>query len=320
MNPYSGQDFFGFFATLWQRLSGSCPLASLASDEVQLLVLCGVAASSALIGTYLTLKRMTMLANSLSHTILIGIVGAHLLTFTTELMAPSLSILFLAAFLTALLTAMLTQFLCSAMKLQEDASIGLVFTSLFALGIVLITAFTRDAHIGLEAVLGNADALHPDDLISVYAALSVDFLAVALFFKEFKIAVFDPQLASILKLRPGFFNYLLMLLCALTAISAFRAVGVILVLAFLVAPVLTARVWTHRLKILLTLSALIGVLCSIAGVALSRHLLSVFQLPLSTGGLVVSLLGLAFVLSLTFRSLKGLMPFTRNKVTIDVVK
>ncbi len=307
MNPYWGNNFFGFFITLWHRLIGDYPLSALASDEVQLLVLSGIAISSALIGTFLTLKRMTMLANSLSHTILIGIVVAHLLTFSTSFLLPTLSTLLLAAILTALFTALLTQFLCSAMKLQEDASIGLVFTSLFALGIVLITVFTRDAHIGLEVVLGNVDALHPDDLKFVAAALGLDLLAIVFLFKEFKITTFDPQLASALGVRPALFNYLLMILTSLTAISAFRAVGVILVLAFLVAPVVTARLWTCHLKNLLLLAALIGVTCSVIGVALSRHLLSVYHLPLSTGGLVVSLLGLAFVLSLTFRSAKGLI-------------
>lgn len=307
MNPYWGKDFFGFFVTLWHRLMGDLPLPALASDEVQLLVLAGVAISSALIGTFLTLKRMTMLANSLSHTVLLGIVVAHLLTFSTSFLTPDLSTLILASLLTALITAFLTQLLTEGMKLQEDASIGLVFTSLFALGVVLVTVFTRNSHIGLEVIMGNVDALHPDDLKFVGVTLGLDLLAILFCFKEFKITAFDPSLASSLGIRPSFFNYFLMILTSATVISAFRAVGVILVLAFLVGPTLTARLWTCRLKTLLALASFLGVICAMVGVALSRHLLTVYQMPLSTGGLVVALLGLAYLLSLTFRSAQGLI-------------
>ena len=82
MNPYWGQNFFGFFAVLFQRLTGQLPLSQLASDEVQLLVLMGVALATVLLGSFLTLKKMTMMANSLSHTTLLGIVIAYLIFFS----------------------------------------------------------------------------------------------------------------------------------------------------------------------------------------------------------------------------------------------
>jgi manganese/zinc/iron transport system permease protein len=100
-----------------------------------------------------------------------------------------------------------------------------------------------------------------------------------------------------------------MFLTALTLIAAFRAVGVLLVLSFLVGPTLIARQWTHRLRSLLLVGIGIGCITAVFGVALSRHFLSVYHMPLSTGGLVVTLISVLYLIStlLTFRSSKGLI-------------
>jgi manganese/zinc/iron transport system permease protein len=309
MNPYWGKNFFGFFGVLFSRLAqwlrGDLPLDQLASDEIQLLVLTGVALSSALVGTFLVLKRMTMLANSLSHTILFGIVLAYLITlpFTSNgAFTLNLPILLFASLLTALLTTFLTQFLTQFLKLQEDASIGLVFTTLFALGVVLITLYTRNTHLGTEVVMGNVDALHFDDLKLISIVFLSNLAITGLFYKEFKVTAFDSMLANSLGIRTSFFHTLLMVQTAATAIGAFRAVGVLLMLAFLVGPVISARLLTHNLPRLILLAMGLGVLCSVVGVALSRHILSVHHVPLSTAGLVVSLISLAFVLAILLRA------------------
>src|ERR1700722_13660902 len=141
-NPYSGVDFFGFFQVLFMRiLSGE--ILNLATDEIQILVLMGVALSGALVGTFLVLRNMTMVANALSHTILVGIVGAYLLlsslgALTDAFEGMSLMHLTLASLLAGLLTTLLTEFLNKVTGLQEDAAVGLVFTSLFALGVLLV--------------------------------------------------------------------------------------------------------------------------------------------------------------------------------------
>lgn len=315
ITPYWGKNFFEFFSLLFQRLllwlRGDLPLSQLASDEIQLLVLMIVALSSSLVGVFLVLKRMTMLANSLSHTLLLGIVLAYIILgpFSSlsgeETHAISLTTLLVASLATALLTTLLTQLLTHVMRLQEDASIGLVFTTLFALGIVLVTVFTRNAHIGTEVIMGNVDALHFDDLKLVFWVALVDLLILGLFYKEFQITAFDGQLASALGFSPALFNYILMILVAGTAIGAFRAVGVLLVLAFLVGPPLTARLLTPHLKTLILLAAAIGVFCSLIGVALARHILSVYHAPLSTGGLVVTLIGLTYGGVICFRLTKN---------------
>lgn len=306
MNPYWGKDFFQFFNVLFFRffqwIEGDLPFDQLASDEVQILVLSGIAISSALVGSFLVFKRMTMLANSLSHTILLGIVVSYLIgSFFSkepfsENTALSLPWLLLAALIAGVITTLLTQLLIHVVRLQEDASIGLVFTTLFALGIVLVTVFTRNMHMGTEAIMGNVDALHREDIKLVFFVLLLNLLIIGAFFKEFLTIAFDPACAASLGMRVPFFNYLLMFLTAATSIGAFRAVGVLLVLAFLVGPVLAARLLTNKMRPLILLAAFIGVGTSLLGSALSRHLLSVYQIPISTAGLVVSLIGVVYFL------------------------
>ncbi|MBI3236389.1 MAG: metal ABC transporter permease, partial [Chlamydiales bacterium] len=253
-NPYWGSDFFHFFAIFFCRLfsfvTGDIPIQELASDEIQILVLSCVGCATAIVGAFLVLKKMTMLANALSHTVLLGIVIAYLIMLPfapagkENLHGISIQALLIASIATALLTTFLTQGFTRKIRLQEDASIGLVFTTLFALGVILITCFTKNAHIGTEAIMGNVDALHFDDLKLGLWVLGGNLLIVSVLFKEFKLISFDPHLANTLGFSSGLFHYLLMGMTAATVICAFRAVGVLLVLAFLVGPVLIARLYT----------------------------------------------------------------------------
>ena len=297
-NPYYGQTFVGFVLLFFQRLgeliTGRLSLQQLASDEIQVFVLVGVALSSALVGTFLVLRKMTMLANSLSHTILIGIVLAYVASSfvsSHDALAPMPLMLF-ASLLVGLLTTYLTEFMHKTVKLQEDAGTGLVFTSLFALGVILVTVLTRNAHIGTEAVMGNADALSRDDLFWVFLVAGLNLLLFIVFFKEFQLTTFDPRLAFALGFSPTFFSYLLMAQVSATTITSFRAVGVLLVLAFMTGPPLAARLVTHRLKRMLLVSAVLGSLAALLGVAMTRHILTVSGIALSTSGVVVcALLG-----------------------------
>jgi manganese/zinc/iron transport system permease protein len=316
VNPYFGKNFIEFILLFLQRMGELCVgrigVGDLASDEIQVLVLSLVACCSALVGTFLVLKKMTMLANSLSHTILLGIVVAYLilLPFIPESQvhahAISIQVLLIASLVTGLITAVLTQLLTNVLKLQEDASTGLVFTTLFALGIVLVTVFTRNTHLGTEAVMGNVDALHIDDLKLILWIALFDFVIITIFFKEFKMIAFDGAFADSQGISRSFFNYLLMVLTSATVIGAFRAVGVLLVLAFIVGPVLTARLFTHRLKKLILLAMGIGVGASLISVALSRHLLSIHHLPLSTSGLVATVLGMIYFVCLLTHCILGI--------------
>lgn len=308
-NPYSGADLWQFILIFFTRLF-SFDGSAFATDEIQVWVLVGVAISSSLVGCFLILRKMAMLANALSHTILLGIVLAYLITKSIVGIAEgdygiNLSAMLIASIATGVVTTFLTEVLHKVLKLQEDASIGLVFTTLFAVGIILVTLFTRNAHIGTEVVMGNADALQVSDLTLVWTIVVANALLFFLFFKEYQLTTFDSALAKALGFSPIFFNYLLMIQVSGTAIGAFRAVGVLMVLAFLVGPPLIARMLTHSLKVLLFLSMGIGIVTSFLGVALSRHILSVDGIALSTGGITVTLIAILYILVLFTSWLKG---------------
>ncbi|WP_068467368.1 metal ABC transporter permease [Candidatus Protochlamydia phocaeensis] len=324
LNPYNNKTFFEFFlqffVRVWELMSGQLAFQQLAADEIQLLVLMGVAASSALVGTFLVLRRMTMLANSLSHTILMGIVLAYFFTLINPFyqkeqvtyIAPMQAML-IASLITGFLTAFLTQFLTKTGQLQEDASVGLVFTSFFALGVTLVTILTRDAHVGTEAVMGNADALHITDSFWVYLVLAFNLILFIIFYKEFELTTFDPNLALALGFSPALFNYLLMAQVSVTTITAFRAIGVILVLAFMTGPVLTARLLTHRLKHMLVWAVGIGMLSAFSGVALTRHVLTIYGIALSTSGVVVCVILIVYLLVMLIAPERGVIAKWRHR-------
>ena len=213
----------------------------------------------------------------------------------------SIKVMLIAALATGLITTLLTQSLTYLLKLQEDASTGLVFTSLFALGIVLVTVFTRNTHIGVEAIMGNVDALHVNDIKLIFWIALIDLVVIGVFFKEFKLTTFDAPFADAQGFSSPIFSYLLMVLTSATVIGAFRAVGVLLVLAFLVGPALTARLFSNRLKVVILLAIAIGAGASLISVALARHLLTVYHIPVSTSGLVTTVLGAIYFLSLITR-------------------
>lgn len=268
------------------------------SDLLQMGVLSAVAVACGLLGPFLVLRKMTMFANSLSHTILLGIAAAFLIAGSTF----NIWTLLIGAFLSALMTAIFTGGLVRVFRLQEDASIGLVFTALFALGITVVTLYMKNVHLGLEAVMGNADILQPSDFKLALSLVGINLGVISLFYRQLKLNSFDSNLAKVLKVPS--FHFVLLFLTAATCIGAFRAVGVLLVLSFLVGPFLTARLFSYRLKWLLFWTPCIGAGASILGVIISRIAFECFGLALSTGGVVSTLIGLIYLFSKWFASAK----------------
>jgi manganese/zinc/iron transport system permease protein len=310
MNPYSGVGFFQFFALLFERaflfFSGHLPMEKWAADEVQIAVLLCSALACGWIGPFLVLRKMSMLANSLSHTSLLGVVGAFL--FASAGWAGGLSdpaTLLIGALFSAILTVGITHWLSTTFRLQSDASISLVFSSLFALGVVFVTLFTRHSHLSAEAVMGNPDALQLSDLrLSGFVAL-LNGGIVFFLYRRLLLSSFDESFAKSTGIAISFWRALLFLLTAFTCIGAFRAVGVLVVLSLLVGPYLTARLFCHRLPQLLIVTPLLGILSVLIGVALSRGLLTYTDLPLSTGGLISLTIGAFFFLSILYSRLKA---------------
>jgi manganese/zinc/iron transport system permease protein len=313
MNPYTEADFFSFFSVLFHRiglfLRGD--LGTLASDEVQLIVIGLESITCALLGVWLSLRKMTMMANALSHTILLGIVLVYIAfrSWNPELTNGTfhipLSYLVLAAVGTGLVTTYLVSLLTKHGKVYEDASIGLVFTSLFALGILLVNIATRSAHVGAEAVMGNPDGLLPSDIQEVWPFFLGTVILLILFHRDLLATTFDSLFASTRGMYGNCIHYGLMVLVSFALIGGFRAIGVIMVLAFLTSPALLLRPFVKSIRSYLLLSALIALLFSIVGVALTRHVLTHLGLALSTGGLIVTLMAATTLLIWFLYRLKG---------------
>lgn len=296
MNPYKGADFFSFFAILAKRLFTA---SHLAPDEIQLLVFLGVALSASLVGSLLLLRRMTMMANAISHTVLLGIVGAlFLVGLQVHELSLSMPLFVIGSLIAALLTVVLIALFQKVFRLQEDASVGLVFTALFALSILLVTGLSHSVHIGTEVVMGSGDLFVMEDVSLAWTAGVINLGLVVLFFKEYRLSSFDELFARTSGGIPRFLYVLLMVQSALTTVASMRAVGVVVVLAFLVAPALIAKRYAKTMRGYLLLGVTISFGAVFLAVACSRHLLSQYALALSTGGIAATLLALFYIVSL----------------------
>lgn len=271
-------------------------------DFLQIIVFVLLGLSSALLGPLLVLRRKSMLANSISHTVLLGIALAYgaQLWFNFGLNWLMVWILISSCFV-AWLTTYLTHHLHHSLGIQEDASIGLVFSALFAVGVVAVSCVFRNSHVGIEVIMGNADALSLDDIIPCFLALIFNLAIIYFFYRPLVVSTFDPLFSHAIGFSPLSMDYLLMLQTTLTVMVGFRAVGSFLILAILVGPVLCVRPWVSSLKSLMVGSALISALSALLAVLCSRVMFDVFSMPLSTAGLMVVMLILCWVGSLLLK-------------------
>ena len=306
MNPYTNVNFFEFFWVLAKRiwLFATGGGTGLATDEVQLGVLACCSIACGLLGPFLVLKRLSMFANSLSHTTLLGIAGAFL--FASHWWGSGmtdLSTLLIGACLSAVLTAGLTEILSRVFRLAPDASIGLSFTTLFAIGVILVSVFTRDTHLSTEAVTGNCDALQLSDLRLAMSVALVNIAAVIVFYRPLMLISFDEPYLRALGFSAPLWRFCLFFLTALTVVCSFRAVGVLVVLALLMGPYLTARLFCHQLTRLVIWTPLCGVGIALISVALSRAILSSTGVALSTGGILTLTTAIVFVCGALVRTI-----------------
>lgn len=254
----------------------NAPAFALSVPQLEILAIAMITAvGCALVGSFLMLRRLAMLSDAISHSILPGIVIAFFVV--KDLSSPWLV---LAAAATGVLTVVLVELLHRSGRLKEDAAIGLVFPALFSLGIVLITRYAGDVHLDTDAVLLGELAFAPFDRLIVAGrdlgprhlwvmggVTLINLAAVTLFFKELKLATFDAGLAATLGLSPALIHYGLVTLVSLTAVGAFDAVGLILLVALMIAPPAAAYLLTDRLGLLLVIAGALGALSAALGYA-----------------------------------------------------
>jgi manganese/zinc/iron transport system permease protein len=281
----------------------------MSSEVVIGLVAALAACACALAGVFLTLRRMAMMADAISHAILPGLVAGYVLAN-----GPNVFTGFLGATAAGLLTVWLVETLAKSRRVKEDTAIGLVFPALFALGVVVISKYFSNVHLDTDAVLFGEIAFAPLEtwtvggrnlgssaLWTLGGLTLLNALFLALFYKELKLSTFDPGLAAALGFAPGLLHYGLMGMVAVTTVGGFSAVGAILVIALLIVPAVTASLLTHRLPTMIGLSVAIGV-----GSALLGYWLAALW-DVSISGMIATALGGVFGVTLLFAPQRGLV-------------
>ncbi len=251
-----------------------------------------VGAVCATVGTYVVLRGMAFFGDALAHAILPGVAIGYLVGGGAR--GP----LFWWGLLAAVVSAIGIGTISKKAKINEDTAIGIVFASMFALGIALISSvrnYTVDlAHFLFGDVLGvsNQDLL----LIAVFSGLIV--LTVLIFYKEFLVLSFDPLLAETLRLPARTLEYLLLVLIAVTIIVSLQTVGVALMVAMLVTPSASAFLLTRRLPYMMLLGAVFASLSGVIGLYIS------FYASIASGAAIVLTCTAFFILAWLFRTLR----------------
>jgi manganese/zinc/iron transport system permease protein len=283
----------------------------------------GVLASvaCALVGCFLVLRKLSLMGDAISHAVLPGIVAGFLFAGTIQAMP-----IFIGAVIVGVLTAFLTEIIHRWGRLETGASMGVVFTILFAIGVLMLEhTGGRGLHLDADCVLHGAMEhvlwlSPPTSVNAVFTAeawigfprqvtvlalvTAANILFVSALFKELGIAAFDPGLATSQGIPPGLMHYLLMTFVAITVIAAFEAVGSILVVAMLIVPGLIAHLYTNRLGAMLVLSSLIAAIGAAGGWGAAA------ALDLNAAAMIGVVLGLMLAVAGCFAPSGGWLRFT----------
>lgn len=281
----------------------------MSADLVIILTACLVAIAGSLLGTFLVLRRQSMISDAISHSVLPGIVGAYWISGGTATL-PAL----LGAAAMGLLTVVSVELLTRSGRVKSDAAIGVVFPLLFSIGVILVSMFFRNVHLDMDAVLYGEIAYAPlntvpfagqqvpESLLLMGSLAILNALFVGFFYKELKMSTFDAGLASTLGFLPSVLHYLLMTLLSFTTVGAFQSVGAVLIVAFVIIPPASAYLLTRRLSVMLWLGLAVGVLASIGGYLVA------LVLDTSIAGTMATVLGVIFLACLFFSPLEGVFP------------
>jgi len=227
-----------------------------------------LAASSAIVGVFIVLKKKALIGDAVSHSVLPGICAAFLFSGT-----KNVPLLIVGAFISGWLAIVIIDFITRNSKIKKDAAISVVLTVFFGLGIVLLTYIQHNGYAsqsGLESfIFGNAAALIGNDVIVFSIIAIILVLTVLAFFKEFTITAFDEPFAKTIGLPVGKLELLLTTLTVLAVVTGITAVGVVLMAAMLITPAAAARFWSDNLKKIVIISAIFGAFSGLAGAFIS---------------------------------------------------
>lgn len=265
-----------------------------------LLVAIIVGIICSVVGSYLMVRRLALLGDAISHSLLPGLAIAFVLGMN----------IYLGAFIAGVISAVIIGWIHTRSPIKEDAAMGIVFSAFFALGITLITTIQKSNKIDLNHFLfGNILGVTGAEVRDTAIIAVLVLLTVILLYKELLFYSFDPLGAQATGLPVQVFNSGLMILVALTVVASMKAVGVILVLSLLITPAATAYLLVPRLHQVMLVGAGMGVFSSISGMYLSYY----YNLP--SGPAIVLVVSILFFLALLFSPSYGIL--THSKAIVE---
>ena len=260
------------------------------------VILVSVSIPTAILSCFIVLKGWALIGDAISHSVLPGVALAYMLGFSFAL----------GGFLAGLLCAILTGFLSENSRLKEDTVMGLVFSIMFAVGIILISKIETTVHLD-HILFGDLLGLSWRDVVESLALACLVLLLLLVFGRNLLLYIFDSVHASVAGLSNKFLQYGLLSILCVTVVGALKAVGMILVIAMLITPGATAYLLTRRFQSMVMLSVLISTVCSFTGLYLS------FFLDSAPAPTIICVLSLLFVMTFIAKSLSSR---ARNKSTM----
>lgn len=244
----------------------------------------------AVLSCYITLKGWSLMGDAVSHSVVPGVVVAYALGIPFAV----------GAFVFGFGSVVAIGYIKSQTRLKEDAVIGVVFTGLFALGLVLVTKIPSNIDL-FHILFGNVLGISDSDIIQTLIAGTLTLVVILLRRKDLLLFCFDPNHAKAIGLSTKFMHYTLLSVLALTIVTALQTVGVILVISMLVTPGAIAYLLSDRFDHMLMIAATSTVVSCVLGTYISYHL------DVSTGGAIVVLLTLVFLGTMVFAPRYGIL-------------
>jgi len=256
-----------------------------------------VGAVCAFLSAYLMLKGWSLMGDALAHSIVPGVAGAYIIGIPFAF----------GAFFAGILASAGMGFVKQRTRLREDAVIGLVFTALFALGLLMASIWPMSVSVQ-TIVLGNILAISNEDVIQVAIIAAISLAVLTLKWKDLMVTFFDESHARSLGLNTGFLKGLFFTLLAACTVAALQTVGACLVIAMVVTPGATAYLLTDRFGRLIVISIIIGATTSFVGAYLS------YFIDGATGGVIVTLQTLLFLAAFYFAPKHGMLAARRRRM------
>ena len=300
--------FYQIFIEPWERhASAYWPILAMAFL---------VTAACGLVGNYLVLRRISLVGDAISHSVLPGIAIAFILTGSRS-EAP----MFIGALVAGVITTLIIEVLHSRTRIKQDAAIGITFSTMFAIGVILISLHGSHTDLDLDCVLfGKLDFLStkekiiiglPGVVITMGIVALIVGIMILLFYKELLVSSFDPNLAATIGISPRLVHYLLMCILSVVVVSAFSSVGAILVIAMLILPAATSYLLTDRLQVMMLFTLVHSFMSSISGV----HLAVALKIPTAPATVVCGMM--FFLMAWIFSPTHGLIRiWLRSRVSV----